>query len=58
MDIADLVWLDATELARLIAGGEVTAVEVVQAHRDRIQAVGERVNAFRHGARRASPAGC
>jgi len=46
MDIADLVWLDATELARLIAGGEVTAVEVVQAHLDRIQAVGERVNAF------------
>lgn len=46
MDIADLVWLDATELARLIAGGEVTAVEVVQAHLDRIEAVGERVNAF------------
>ncbi len=46
MDIANLVWLDATELARLIAGGEVTAVEVVQAHLDRIEAVGERVNAF------------
>ena len=46
MDVADLVWLDATELARLIAGGEVTAVEVVQAHLSRIEAVGERVNAF------------
>ncbi|WP_415830204.1 amidase family protein, partial [Kibdelosporangium persicum] len=42
----DLVWLDATELARLIAVGEVTAVEVVQAHLDRIDALGERVNAF------------
>ncbi|MEV6446464.1 amidase [Amycolatopsis sp. NPDC051716] len=46
MDTADLVWLDATELARLIAVGEVTAVEVVQAHLDRIEALGERVNAF------------
>jgi len=46
MDIADLVWLDATKLARLIAGGKVTAVEVVQAHLNRIEAVGERVNAF------------
>jgi len=46
MDAADLVWLDATELARLVAVGDVTAVEVVQAHLDRIDAVGERVNAF------------
>lgn len=46
MDTMDLVWLDATELARLIAVGEVTAVEVVQAHLDRIEALGERVNAF------------
>jgi len=38
--------LDATEQARLIARGEVTAVEVVQAHLDRIDAVGDRVNAF------------
>jgi len=46
MDAPDLVWLDATELAGLIARGEVTAVEVVQAHLDRIEAVGASVNAF------------
>ncbi|MBB3675308.1 amidase [Modestobacter versicolor] len=46
MDAADLVWLDAGELARLIAAGEVRSVEVVQAHLDRIGAVGDRVNAF------------
>lgn len=46
MVTVDLVWLDATELARLIAVGEITAVEVVQAHLDRIEALGGRVNAF------------
>ncbi|MEV6633786.1 amidase [Actinoplanes sp. NPDC051470] len=46
MDSTDLTWLDATELARLIAVGEVTAVEVIQAHLDRIEVVGDRVNAF------------
>lgn len=46
VDIPDLVWLDATEQGRLIARGEVTAVEVVQAHLDRIEAVDDRVNAF------------
>ncbi|MBB4687934.1 Asp-tRNA(Asn)/Glu-tRNA(Gln) amidotransferase A subunit family amidase [Amycolatopsis jiangsuensis] len=46
MDSLDLAWIDATELARLIAAGEVTATEVVQAHLDRIEAVGERTNAF------------
>lgn len=46
MDVTDLVWVDATEQARLISCGEVTAVEVVQAHLDRIEAVGDRVNAF------------
>ena len=46
VDLADLVWLDATDLARLIAQGDVTAVEVVQVHLARIEAVGERVNAF------------
>lgn len=45
MDHTDLVRLDATELARLVATGEVTAVEVVQAHLDRLAAVGDRVNA-------------
>jgi len=46
MDAPGLVWLDATELARLVEAGEVTAVEVVQAHLDRIDAVGGKVNAF------------
>ncbi len=42
----ELVWLDATALARLVASREVSAVEVVHAHLDRIEAVGDRVNAF------------
>ncbi|RJQ86014.1 amidase [Amycolatopsis panacis] len=46
MNSVDLAWLDATELARLVATGEVTAVEVVQAHLDRIETAGERTNAF------------
>jgi aspartyl-tRNA(Asn)/glutamyl-tRNA(Gln) amidotransferase subunit A len=44
--VDELVWCDATELVRLVAAGEVTAVQVVQAHLDRIEAVGARVNAF------------
>ena len=43
MDVDELVWLDATSLAGLI---RATAVEVVQAHLDRLEDVGERVNAF------------
>ncbi|GAA0896370.1 amidase [Pseudonocardia zijingensis] len=46
MDVMDLVWCDATELARLVAAGEVTATEVVQAHLDRIDTIGAQVNAF------------
>jgi len=46
VDVDELVWLDATSLAGLIRAGDVTAVEVVQAHLDRIESVGERVNAF------------
>ncbi len=46
MDVDELVWLDATSLAGLIRAGDVTAVEVVQAHLDRLERVGERVNAF------------
>ncbi len=46
MDVDELVWLDATSLAGLIRAGDVTAVEVVQAHLGRIESVGERVNAF------------
>jgi len=46
VDVDELVWLDATSLAGLIRAGDVTAVEVVQAHLGRIESVGERVNAF------------
>ena len=46
MDRADLVCCDATELAAAIATGTASAVEVVQAHLDRIESVGTRVNAF------------
>ena len=38
----------AVELAGLIAAGEVSAVEVAQAHLDRIAAVDQRVHAFLH----------
>jgi aspartyl-tRNA(Asn)/glutamyl-tRNA(Gln) amidotransferase subunit A len=37
--MSDLVWKTMTELARLIAGREVSPVEVVQAHLDRIAAL-------------------
>jgi len=46
VDVDELVWLDATSLAGLIRAGDVTAVEVVQAHLDRLESVGERINAF------------
>ncbi|WP_328390543.1 amidase [Streptomyces sp. NBC_00400] len=46
MEAGDLVWQDATGLARLISEGTVSAVEVVAAHLDRIEAVGDRVNAL------------
>ncbi|MET8725520.1 amidase [Streptomyces misionensis] len=46
MEPSDLVWQDAVGLASLISAGTVSAVEVVAAHLDRIEAVGDRVNAF------------
>lgn len=42
----DLVEHDATALAAMIVSGEVTAVEVVQAHLDRIEAVDGALNAM------------
>ncbi|MDT4899405.1 MAG: aspartyl-tRNA(Asn)/glutamyl-tRNA(Gln) amidotransferase subunit, partial [Pseudonocardiales bacterium] len=42
----DLTTMSAAELAGLIAGGEVAAVEVAQAHLDRITAVDPAVHAF------------
>src|SRR6202012_2166200 len=40
-----LVYQDATKLAELIRTGEVSPVEVVQAHLDRIEAVNPNLNA-------------
>lgn len=42
----ELHYLSATELARLIATRQVSSVEVVQAHLDRIEQVNPRVNAI------------
>ncbi len=42
----ELTRKSASELAALVAGGEVAAVEVAQAHLDRIEAVDSRVRAF------------
>jgi aspartyl-tRNA(Asn)/glutamyl-tRNA(Gln) amidotransferase subunit A len=44
----DLTRLSASELARRIHAGEVSSVEVTQAHLDRIAEVDDRVHAFLH----------
>ncbi|MBO3676732.1 Asp-tRNA(Asn)/Glu-tRNA(Gln) amidotransferase subunit GatA [Streptomyces sp. NEAU-YJ-81] len=46
--MTDLTRLTAAELAARIASGEVTAVEVTEAHLARIEAVDEKVHAFLH----------
>jgi aspartyl-tRNA(Asn)/glutamyl-tRNA(Gln) amidotransferase subunit A len=46
--VGDLTRLTAAETAALVAAGETSAVEVAQAHLDRIAAVDERVHAFLH----------
>jgi aspartyl-tRNA(Asn)/glutamyl-tRNA(Gln) amidotransferase subunit A len=46
--MSDLIYKDASELAGLVATGEVSAVEVAQAHLDRIAAVDGAVHAFLH----------
>jgi aspartyl-tRNA(Asn)/glutamyl-tRNA(Gln) amidotransferase subunit A len=46
--MADLTKLTAAELGALVAGGDVSAVEVTRAHLDRIHDVDERVHAFLH----------
>jgi aspartyl-tRNA(Asn)/glutamyl-tRNA(Gln) amidotransferase subunit A len=43
---SELIHLDATELAELIRTREVSPVEVVQAHLDRIEAINPKVNAI------------
>ena len=42
----DLTYSDATKLAELIRNREVTSVEVVQAHLDRIDAINPKINAI------------
>ncbi|MEY5145233.1 MAG: hypothetical protein RL745_602 [Actinomycetota bacterium] len=44
----DLIHKDASELATLVRDGQASAVEVAQAHLDRITEVDERVHAFLH----------
>ena len=46
--MSDLIRMDASELAGLVSSGEVSAVEVAQAHLDRIAAVDGDVHAFLH----------
>jgi aspartyl-tRNA(Asn)/glutamyl-tRNA(Gln) amidotransferase subunit A len=46
--MSELVRLSATALAATIASGEASAVEVTQAHLDRIAAVDDRLHAFLH----------
>src|SRR3712207_5193869 len=47
MDASRVVGLPAVEIAALVRSGEVTAVDVVRAHLDHIDAVDARVGAFR-----------
>ena len=42
----DIYFSDATRLAELIRNREVSSVEVVQTHLDRIQAVNPKINAI------------
>ena len=44
-EVTQLIWQSATELARRIAAREVSSLEVVNAHIDRIEAVNARLNA-------------
>ncbi|MEV7602780.1 Asp-tRNA(Asn)/Glu-tRNA(Gln) amidotransferase subunit GatA [Kitasatospora sp. NPDC089797] len=46
--MTELIHYTAAETAGAIAKGEVSAVEVAQAHLDRIEAVDKKVNAFLH----------
>jgi aspartyl-tRNA(Asn)/glutamyl-tRNA(Gln) amidotransferase subunit A len=48
MSASDLTRMTAAEIATTVAAGETSAVEVAQAHLDRIAAVDDRVHAFLH----------
>lgn len=47
-DISTIIKLTAAETAAKIASGELTAVEVTEAHLARIDAIDEKVHAFLH----------
>lgn len=47
-DHSTIIKLTAAEIAARIASGELTAVEVTEAHLARIDAVDEKVHAFLH----------
>jgi Asp-tRNA(Asn)/Glu-tRNA(Gln) amidotransferase A subunit family amidase len=44
--VSELVWRSIGELARAVAGREVSPVEVVQAHLDRVAALDGKLRAF------------
>jgi aspartyl-tRNA(Asn)/glutamyl-tRNA(Gln) amidotransferase subunit A len=44
----ELIFKNASELAHLLQSGEVSSVELTQAHIDRIESVGESVHSFLH----------
>ena len=46
--MSDLTRRTAADLAGLVSSREVSAVEVAQAHLDRIDAVDDRIHAFLH----------
>jgi aspartyl-tRNA(Asn)/glutamyl-tRNA(Gln) amidotransferase subunit A len=46
MASGDLVWKSAAEMARLVAGKDVSPVELVQAHLDRISALDGKLRSF------------
>src|SRR6202022_4857382 len=46
--MTELIRLDAATLAEKIASGEVSSVEVTQAHLDQIEATDDRYHAFLH----------
>ena len=52
--MSELIRKTAAELGRLVASGEVSTVEVTQAHLDRIAEVEQKIDAFLHVAAEAA----
>lgn len=46
--MSDLIRLNASELVELLAKGEISSVELTQAHLDQIAKVGDAVHSFLH----------